>query len=93
MAELVKWNDVDDILYIRVRAGKIVRTDTYGDHRLVDVNANGAVIGVEFIGIDGELDLRGLPEEDLLARVIVEAGVKLPIFTTPFSVSKEPEGR
>ncbi len=74
MTASVKFNDVGDILYVRLRAGKIATTRTFGDDRLVDVDANGAVLGVEFIRIDGRLDLRGLPDEADLLSVIKEQG-------------------
>ena len=62
MSAEVRVNEVGDLLYVRLRDGKIARTDTYGDHRLVDVDAHGSVLGAEFIGVDSEIDLRGLPE-------------------------------
>ena len=62
MSAEVRVNEVGDLLYVRLRDGKIARTDTYGDHRLVDVDAHGSVLGAEFIGVDSEIDLRGLPD-------------------------------
>ena len=75
MTDQVKLNDVGDILYVHLREGEIAKTRAFGDDRLVDVDANGVVLGVEFIGIDGELDLRGLPEQEAIQDAIVSSGV------------------
>ena len=75
MTGQVKFNDIGDILYVRLREGRIAKTKTFGDDRLVDVDANGVVLGVEFIGIDGELDLRGLPEQEAIRDAIVSSAV------------------
>ena len=66
MTESVKFNDVSDILYVRLREGKVATTKAFGDDRLVDLDENGMVLGVEFIGVDREIDLRGLPDQQLL---------------------------
>ena len=62
MTESVRFNDVGDILYVRLREGKVATTKAFGDDRLVDLDENRAVLGVEFIGIEREIDLRGLRE-------------------------------
>ena len=66
MTDHVKFSDDGDLLYVRLRDGQVERTDTYGDHRLVDVDADGAVLGVEFIGLSEGIDLRGLPDCEVL---------------------------
>lgn len=72
MTESLKFNDVGDVLYVRLREGRIAKTRTFGDDRLVDVDADGTVLGVEFIGLEHQLDLRGLPAEANLLSVIKE---------------------
>ncbi len=59
MPEQVKLSDDGDLLYVKLREGQVAVTREFGDHRLVDFDANGMVLGAEFIGIDGEIDLRG----------------------------------
>ncbi len=70
VTQRVKFNDVGDILYVRLREGRIVTTKSFGDHRLVDLDASGRVLGAEFIGLDGEIDLCGLPEEGILLSAV-----------------------
>ena len=82
MTQRVKFNDVGDILYVRLREGRIATTKSFGDHRLVDLDVNGVVLGAEFIGLDGEIDLCGLPEEGtLLSAVQGEVPSHLKILT------------
>ncbi len=70
MTQRVKFNEVGDILYVRLRDGKIATTKEFGDHRLVNLDASGVVLGAEFIGLDGEIDLCGLPEEGSLLSAV-----------------------
>ncbi len=70
MSESVKINDVGDILYVRLREGKIAKTKAFEADRLVDFDENHQVLGVEFIGIDDQLDLRGLPDSERLRDVL-----------------------
>lgn len=72
MTTSVKLADTGDLLYVRLREGKIAITKAYGDDRLVDLDNDRNVIGVEFIGIDREIDIRGLPAEAILFSVIQE---------------------
>ena len=62
MSTHVELSDDEDLLYVRLRDGQVARTDAYGDHRLVDLDAGGAVLGAEFIGLVEGIDLRGLPD-------------------------------
>ena len=52
MTTSVTLNDAGDILYVRLRDGNVAKTRAFGDDRLVDFDANGMVIGAEFIGIE-----------------------------------------
>ncbi len=62
MTTSVKVSDDFDLLYVTLREGQVTLAREFGDHRLVDFDARGAVLGAEFIGLDGEIDLRGLPD-------------------------------
>ena len=75
MTEHVKFSDDGDLLYVRLRDGEVARTDTYGDHRLVDVDADGAVLGAEFIGLVEGIDLQGLPDCNAIHDALMAAGV------------------
>lgn len=62
MTTSVRFSDDFDLLYVTLREGQVTLTREFGDHRLVDFDARGAVLGAEFIGLDGGIDLRGLPD-------------------------------
>ncbi len=71
MTTSVTLNEPGDILYVRLRDGEVAKTRAFGDDRLVDFDADGMVIGAEFIGIEGKLDLRGLPDSTRLRDALV----------------------
>ncbi len=71
MATSAKFSDDFDLLYVTLREGLAAVTREFGDHRLVDFDTTGAVLGAEFIGLDGEIDLRGLPDERRLRDILL----------------------
>ena len=75
MSTHVKLSDGGDLLYVRLRDGQVARTDAYGDHRLVDVDAGVVVLGAEFIGLAEGIDLRGLPDEARLRDALMATDV------------------
>jgi uncharacterized protein YuzE len=77
----VTRNDVGDIVYVRLAEGPVAETRDFGDHRLVDFDAAGAVIGAEFIGVEQQIDLRGLPSGDRLSEAIASADGELEILS------------
>ena len=70
MTASTKFSDDYDLLYVSLQDGKVAMTKEFGDHRLVDLDASGVVLGAEFIGLDGEIDLCGLPEEEALLSAV-----------------------
>ena len=50
-------------------ARSLVRKE-FGDLRHVDLDEDGLVIGVEFVGASGGLELDGLPETDALVAAL-----------------------
>lgn len=57
-------------LYVRLSESAVHETREFGDFRMVDYAANGAVVGVEFLQIAGGIDLGGLPERRRLRAVL-----------------------
>lgn len=49
----VRVNDVGDILYLRFKQAKIAACREFGDLRNIDYDTDGALIGVELIGLPG----------------------------------------
>ena len=68
----------DDILYLRLREGKVGRTIDDGDvWRNIDRDANGAVLAAEFVNASRGINLRGLPDE--IEQAVREGGRRFPI--------------
>lgn len=63
------------MMYIRLTPAKIRYTEDFGDDRLVDYDERDCVVGVEFIGIDGGVDLDGLPASDHIREALVSEGL------------------
>lgn len=61
------YDAVADALYIRLRQGKIARTETLDEWTLVDVDNTGAALGIEVIH-----PARVWPLRDLLDRFKIE---------------------
>ena len=53
-------------LYIRLNHSPVHHTREFGDFRMVDYDAQGRIVGVEFLQIRGGIDLSGLPERQRL---------------------------
>ena len=62
--------------YVRLTAAKIRYTEDFGDHRLVDYDEAGEVVGVEFVGIEGGADMDGLPEAERVRAALIESGYR-----------------
>ena len=73
MEPSVRFNDVGDILYVRLRDGHVATTAAFGDDRLVDMDENRSVLGVEFVGVEEEIDIRGLPDQARLRDALLSS--------------------
>ena len=62
-------------LYVRLNQSAVHQTRTFGDFRMVDYDADGRIVGVEFLQIDGGIDLDGLPEHQRLQTALVAHGL------------------
>ena len=63
---MITYSEDVDILYVQLSDAAIAETEVIDDFRFVDRAADGSVVGAEFIGARGGIDLRGLPESDRL---------------------------
>jgi uncharacterized protein YuzE len=66
----VTYSERADALYIRLREGKIARTRSLDDLRMVDLDENGEPLGVELLHASAGVDLRGLPSAELVEELI-----------------------
>jgi len=75
MIEL-EYDAEDDILYVRLGSGAVARSRAFGDSRIVDFNAGGQPIGVEFIGASAGVDLSGIPEGERIRREVEDLALE-----------------
>ena len=61
-------------LYIRLNHSPVHQTREFGDFRMVDYDAQGRIVGVEFLQIKGGIDLSGLPEHQRLQTALQAHG-------------------
>ena len=68
-----------DALYVYLNEGDVQRSKTVDDLRIIDYSSDGGVIGVEFIGVSGGIDLSDLPFQSEVEELIneLDLGVKL----------------
>jgi len=76
---MVTYDQDADILYVRLSDGQVASTRTLDDLRLIDVSADGEVIGIEFIDASGGIDLRDLPFRQRVEQLIGDSGYKIRI--------------
>ena len=69
-----------DAIYVSLKEGDAVRSKALDDLRIIDYSRDGAVIGVEFIGVSGGIDLSDLPFSAEVEELINELGHGIKIF-------------
>lgn len=62
MAPVVTYDTSADVYYVRLLDGTVARTVEHGDAHLVDLDAEGNVIGIEVV-LPQEADFAGLAQE------------------------------
>lgn len=50
-----------DALYVQLTAGGVARTVSLDDRRMIDLDADGVVVGVEFLDVRAGIDLDSIP--------------------------------
>lgn len=71
---LITFDPLADAIYVSLRRrsdGDVARTEELGDDRQVDYNAEGDLLGVEFLGVSQGLNLEGVPHASE-----IEAGLR-----------------
>jgi uncharacterized protein YuzE len=71
-----EYDKANDVAYVRLKAGKVARTQALDDRRLVDYDSAGQAIGVEFIGVREGVETDDLPNQEALAKFLSKHKVK-----------------
>jgi uncharacterized protein YuzE len=72
-----EYDKANDVAYVRLKAGKVARTQALDDRRLVDYDSAGQAIGVEFIGVRGGVETDDLPNQEAVAKLLSKHKVKV----------------
>jgi len=73
----VEHDIAHDAAYFAFSADLAVRQEKLGDGRIVDIAADGSVVGVEFISPSRGLDLGGVPRAPEIARAARRRGMRV----------------
>jgi uncharacterized protein YuzE len=73
----VEHDVAHDAAYFAFSASPAVRQERLGNGRIVDVGADGSVVGVEFISPSRGLDLVGVPRAAEIARAARRRGMRV----------------
>ena len=69
-----------DVLYVQLADGKVSRTVSLDDFRLIDYSKDGRVIGIEFIDASAGIDLSDIPFSETVEKLIGQSGRQFKIF-------------
>jgi uncharacterized protein YuzE len=76
-SQQMEYSERADALYVRLSDGEVARTEALGDLRMVDYDAAGQVVGIEFLGASHGLDLHDVPMHKDVERLV---GNRFPVF-------------
>ena len=76
MAE-VELDAEADAVYVRLSDHRVTRTEDLGAGRLVDYDAAGQPVGVEFLGVSRGADTDGVPDRLVVERSLAEHHIPL----------------
>lgn len=73
----VRFDAEADCLYVRLSAKPVAKSQSLDDLRLVDYAADESVVGVEFIGVGGGIDLSGIPSQETIEKAVRKYDFKI----------------
>jgi uncharacterized protein YuzE len=72
----LEYDEEGDLAYVYLSASEFsARTEHLDDLRLIDFTDTGEVMGVEFIGVRGGVDLSGVPQPETVQRLLEQHGI------------------
>jgi len=69
-----------DAIYVFLSEGEIEKSVSLDDFRNIDYTSDGVVVGVEFIGVGGGIDLSDVPYRPTVEKLIHELDLGIKIF-------------
>ena len=82
-APYAEYDPGSDAVYVQLSDARVTSSSPLDDWRILDRSASGSVVGVEFLGVSGGVDLSGVPNEQLVERLIedLQRGIRLSLRT------------
>jgi uncharacterized protein YuzE len=65
-----RFSPTADAIYVYLNDQPVTFTKELDDYRLIDYSADGAVAGIEFLGVSGCIDLSDIPFEKTAGQLI-----------------------
>ena len=75
-----EYSEESDALYVHLSGAEVARSKPLDDARIIDVSADGAVVGIELLGVAGGVDLSDIPHRATVEKLIGELGLGIRIF-------------
>lgn len=69
-----------DAIYVYLPGDEVARSHSLDDLRVIDYSKSGSVVGVEFLGVGGGIDLQDVPFSDKVEKAIGDLGLGIKIF-------------
>lgn len=67
-----------DAAYVYLREGEVARTQSLDDYRNLDIDTNGNVLGVEFLGVSAGVSLDGIADAATVRRLLHDCDLRVP---------------
>jgi uncharacterized protein YuzE len=74
------YDQDSDAIYVMLSDADVERSTSIDDFRIIDYSASGKVVGVEFLGVGGGVDLSDIPYRNTVERLINELNLGIKIF-------------
>jgi uncharacterized protein YuzE len=75
--QMIEHDPDADAIYVHLAEGLSDRIVYLDDLRLVDVDANGTAVGVEFLHISGGINLANVPHREIVEEMIAPFGFRV----------------
>jgi uncharacterized protein YuzE len=69
-----------DAVYVYLTGAEVERSTSLDDLRIIDYSVGGRVVGLEFLGVSGGIDLSDIPYRHKVEALIGELGLGIKIF-------------
>lgn len=66
----IDYSPESDAVYVTITDKPVSKQHFLDDYRIIDLAEDGSVVGVEFLGVSGGIDLTGLPNQEALRQAV-----------------------